>query len=260
MSIPSEIAIRVNNLSKVYPRHMHSFSLRQEGSQVIKSWVQRFQAGRSPQNTPTDFKALDNVSFTVRRGESLGIVGRNGSGKTTLIRLMANIMRPSTGTVQVDGRFAALIGLGTGFIPEMTGRKNIYLNAAIYGVPPDETNTFIAEIIDFAELDDFIDEPVKTYSSGMRARLGFSVAIHILPEIIFVDEALAVGDAGFQKKCNERINQLLAENRTFVLVSHGNDIAQLCDRVIWLDKGKIVMDGDSQTVLKAYQDYINGEN
>lgn len=259
VSVDNDIVVRVDQVSKIFPKKIESTTLREEGVGLIKKFLPRFLRGGSEESTevPAGFTALKDVSFCVQYGEALGIVGRNGSGKTTLIRLMANIMRPTTGTVEVRGRYAALIGLGTGFITEMTGRKNIYLNAAIYGVPPSETDGFINDVIDFAELGDFIDEPVKTYSSGMRARLGFSVAIHILPDVVFIDEALAVGDAGFQEKCWNRINQLRQENRTFIIVSHGGDIRKMCNRVIWIDKGQVQMDDDTETVLSAYQDFIN---
>src|SRR5690606_19688188 len=149
-----------------------------------------------------------DISFSITRGEGVGIIGRNGAGKTTLLRLLSGIMEPTTGHIEVKGRFSSLIGLGAGFDPQRTGRENIYLNAAIFGFSPDKVNTIIDDIIAFAELSEFLDRPVKNYSSGMVARLGFSVAIHIFPDIIFLDEVLSVGDAAFQAKCVERIKEI----------------------------------------------------
>lgn len=242
-------AIEVYNVSKVFHKRHKQISLRQEARSFIGGLLHR--SPEVQQEEP--FYAVHDVSFTVQKGEAVALVGRNGSGKTTLIRLMTRIMRPSAGVIKVNGRYSALIGLGAGFLPSMTGRENIYLNAAIYGVRPQQTDLLLDQIIAFADIGDFIDMPVKDYSSGMGARLGFSVAIHILPEIIFLDEVLAVGDAAFQKKCLDRIMGMKAEGKTIVFVSHAaSAVKMLCERAIWLDKGRIEMDADSGTVLAAY--------
>lgn len=252
-----ESVIRVHNVSKIYPEHGSSVLMRQGGLQVLKQTLLGMLKAPPSDGKVTGFQALKNISFNVRPGEGVALIGRNGSGKTTMIRLLANIMRPTTGTIEVRGRYTALIGLGTGFIPEMTGRENIYLNAAIYGVPPAETDERLEEIIEFADIGSFIDRRVREYSSGMRARLGFSVAVHILPDIIMIDEALAVGDAAFRQKCHNRINELLAENRTLVLVSHSDrDVRRLCQRCIWLHNGEIQMEGETRHVLKEYNEFM----
>lgn len=253
----TEPIISVRNVSKIYPEHGSSISLREEGTRLLKRMFRGLQVSADEQNEVRGFQALTDVSFDVYAGEGFALVGRNGSGKTTMIRLLANIMRPTAGTIEIKGRYTALIGLGTGFLPDMTGRENIYLNAAIYGVPPRETEERIEEIIAFADIGEFIDHRVRDYSSGMRARLGFSVAVHIFPDIIMVDEALAVGDAAFRQKCNEKIDSLLAENRTLILVSHGaSHIRRLCQRAIWLHDGKVMMKDDAELVLKEYNTFM----
>ena len=189
MSDPVIIAQKVY---KRYRRIEHRLSLRHEAASLLRRVLTR-----QSEMEAKPFYALQDVSFSVNKGEAVGIVGRNGSGKTTLLRILSGIARPTSGTVAVHGRFTALIGLGAGFLPDLSGRKNIYLNAAIYGMAPHEVDAIIEDIIDFSEIRDFIDTPIKYYSSGMNARLGFSVAIHILPDIIFLDEVLAVGDAAF---------------------------------------------------------------
>lgn len=252
-----EPVIRVSNVSKTYPEHGSSALLRQEGMKLIRRGVRGLIQTETPDSHVRGFQALKNISFEVYAGESVALVGRNGSGKTTLIRLLANIMSPTTGTIEVRGRYTALIGLGTGFIPEMTGRENIYLNAAIYGVPPDETDKLLEQIIEFADIGEFIERPVREYSSGMRARLGFSVASHIMPDIIMVDEALAVGDTAFRQKCYARIDELLTDDRTLVLVSHSEkEVRSLCERTIWLHNGEIQLEGDTPTVLEQYNTFM----
>ncbi|MBZ0296777.1 MAG: ABC transporter ATP-binding protein [Anaerolineae bacterium] len=250
-----EPAIEVHNVSKVFRKHLKQISLRQEARSLIGGLLRPNSDSR--QEEP--FYALRDVSFTVQRGEAVALVGRNGSGKTTLIRLMTRIMRPTAGLITVRGRYSALIGLGAGFLPTMTGRENIYLNAAIHGVPPQQTDTLLEKIIAFADIGDFIDIPVKDYSSGMGARLGFSVAIHILPETIFLDEVLAVGDAAFQAKCLERILEMKNSGKTIIFVSHSaGAVTMLCERAIWLDKGRVEMDSDSETVIEAYSERYGG--
>ncbi len=246
----SEPVISVSHVYKQYRRYAGGLSLRHEAGRVFQSFFQRY--GRKQQEEP--FYALRDISFTVRRGEALGIVGRNGAGKTTLLRLLSNITRPTMGSIEVKGRFATLIGLSAGFNPEMTGRQNIYLNAAFFGWKPGDVRAIEKDIIEFAALDgDFIDAPTKVYSSGMVTRLGFSIAIHVLPEIVFLDEVLATGDAGFAAKCEQRIRQLRDEGRTIVMVTHSpKSVEEMCTRAIWLRKGELMLDGTAAEVLRAY--------
>ena len=241
--------IRVVNVSKRYVRTAYRPSLRNEALNLLR----RVQpGGRSIDDQP--FWALQNINFSVKRGECVGIVGRNGSGKTTLLKLLSGITKPTSGDVQVDGRFTCLIGLNAGFLNELSGRKNLFLNAALQGVPPKKAEDLAEDIIDFAEIRQFIDMPVKHYSSGMVARLGFSIAIHILSEIAFIDEVLAVGDAEFQKKCIARMLQLKARGRTFLFVSHSAEMIKLlCERTIWLHYGAQISDGPTDAVLDAYE-------
>ncbi|WP_243430157.1 ABC transporter ATP-binding protein [Alcaligenes sp. SORT26] len=204
-----------------------------------------------------EFSALHKMSLRVRRGETFGIVGRNGSGKSTLLQMICGTVMPTTGSIQVHGRIAALLELGAGFNPEFTGRENIFLNAAILGYPKNKIEKKIDEIIQFSELEGFIDQPVKTYSSGMYARLAFSVAIHVEPEILIVDEALAVGDARFVAKCMRRINDIKESGATIIFVSHDiSSIRTLCDRVLWLDRGKEIDVGDVFPITSRYMEYM----
>lgn len=241
--------ISVQDVSKAFRPQTHQVSLRHEALNMAQQIFRK----RPPQ-ADERFWALRNISFDVASGEGVALVGRNGSGKTTLLRILSGITRPTTGAAVVRGRFAALIGLGAGFNPERTGRENIFLNAAIHGIAPKRVNEFIAEIIEFAELGDYIDAPVKRYSSGMTARLGFSIAAHIFPDTIFIDEVLAVGDAAFQEKCIERILTMRSEGKTLLFVSHAADSLRLvCERAIWLHQGRLRMDGPLEHVLSAYE-------
>lgn len=249
------VVIRVEHVYKRYYLSEYRPSLRHDLSGVFGR-LRRARARADVNYAPADrtFYALKDIHFSVRRGESVGIIGRNGSGKTTLLRLLSGITRPTEGRIEIDGRFAALIALSAGFNYEMTGRRNIYLNAAIQGVPPQETRHLEDAIIDFAELGAFIDQPVKVYSSGMVARLGFSIAVHILPDIVLLDEVLAVGDEAFARKCNERIMRLRDEGRTLVMVTHSAEaVEKLCSRAIWIHKGEMQIDGAPSDVLAAYQ-------
>jgi len=190
------------------------------------------------------FHALENVSFRVRRGDSLALMGSNGSGKSTLLQIIAGILRPSDGRVQVQGRVAPLIELGVGFNPELTGEENIYLNASLYGFRNHEIRARLAKIVEFSELGHFIDTPVKNYSSGMYMRLGFSVAVHLDPEILLADEILAVGDVSFQEKCQKKIADLQRSGMTLILVSHSLDqVSRFCTSFIRLDKGRMAERG-----------------
>jgi ABC-type polysaccharide/polyol phosphate transport system ATPase subunit len=209
-------------------------------------------------NPESSYYALKDISFKVESGEVIGIIGRNGSGKTTLLRLLAKIIRPSSGTMRVEGSSMALIGLATGFLPNLTGRENIYMNAALHGVFPDEIEPQISEIIDFADIGDFIDAPVRVYSSGMNARLGFSIMLQLLRETIFIDEILAVGDPAFQKKCFARIQKLKQEGRTILIVAHDlTSIETLTERVLWLDSAKLLMDDKTSCVLSEYRRFLD---
>ena len=197
--------------------------------------------------------ALDDVSFQVQQGEALGIIGRNGAGKSTLLKILSRVTAPTSGVVKVKGRIGSLLEVGTGFHPELTGRENVYLNGAILGMRKEEVTKKFDEIVDFSGVEKFIDTPVKRYSSGMYVRLAFAVAAHLDPEILIVDEVLAVGDAEFQKKCLGKMGDVAGEGRTVLFVSHNmSAIDQLCNRSILLSSGVISKDGDSTSVIKTY--------
>ncbi|MGY6628169.1 MAG: ABC transporter ATP-binding protein [Oceanicaulis sp.] len=201
-----------------------------------------------------DFPAVSHVSFEVGRGETLGIVGRNGSGKSTLLQMICGTLTPTGGSIEVRGRIAALLELGSGFNPEFTGRENVFLNAAILGLSNEETRDRFDAIAAFADIGHFMDQPVKSYSSGMYVRLAFAVAINVDPDILIVDEALAVGDEAFQRKCYARIEAIRASGATILFVSHGaQTVVQLCDRAIMIDRGEKLMEGRPKTVINHYQ-------
>ncbi len=198
-------------------------------------------------------KAVDGVSLEIEKGETFGIIGENGSGKSTLLKLIAGITKPTSGTIQVNGKVSALIELGAGFHPEISGRENIYINGIMLGLSKKEIDEKIDEIIKFAELEDFIDMPVKAYSSGMYMRLGFSVAINVNPDILLVDEVLAVGDASFVQKGLEKIKEMKRAGKTIVFVTHALDLTQkICHRVAWMKKGKVMMVGEPKEVVDRY--------
>lgn len=200
-----------------------------------------------------DFWALRDVSIGVQEGETFGLIGENGSGKSTMLKCLTRILRPDEGAVRVDGKVSALLELGAGFHPELSGRENVFLNGAILGLSQKELRRRFDEIVDFAGIAQFIDEPVKNYSSGMYVRLGFSVAINVDPDVLFVDEVLAVGDEAFQRKCNEKFADLKKAGKTIVLVSHGLDSVQtMCDRVAWFSHGHLKDIGDPGKVIEAY--------
>jgi len=205
--------------------------------------------------------ALKDVSFEIKKGETLGIIGRNGAGKSTLLKVLSKITYPSSGSLKVHGRIASLLEVGTGFHLELTGRENIYMNGSILGMKKKEIDKRIDEIIEFSGIGNFIDTPVKRYSSGMRLRLGFAVAAHLIADILLIDEILAVGDAGFQKKCLNAMGGLSSGGRTVLFVSHNMAaVENLCQRVIWIDDGKVKKDGDSKEVIRSYlETFSNGD-
>ena len=200
---------------------------------------------------------LDGISLTVEPGEAIGLVGKNGCGKSTLLKLMSRILYPESGSVKLNGRVSSLIELGAGFHPDMTGRENIFTNASIFGLTHKEIEEQLDEIIAFSEMEEFIDNPVRTYSSGMYMRLAFSVAIHVGADILLIDEILAVGDAAFQAKCFERLMEIKASGTTIVIVSHSmGQLERICDRTVWIDNGRIRMEGAPNEVHPAYLDFM----
>ncbi len=204
-----------------------------------------------------DFWALQDVSFEVFEGEMFGLIGENGSGKSTMLKCLTKILRPDHGTVALHGKVSALLELGAGFHPELSGRENVFLNGAILGLSQKELRLRFEEIVDFAGIGNFIDEPVKNYSSGMYVRLGFSVAINVDPDILLVDEVLAVGDENFQRKCNEKFAELRSNGKTIVLVSHGLAAVQnLCDRAAWFSHGRLMRIGPPREVIEAYTETV----
>lgn len=232
------------------------FNLAQEKTDTIKEYVVKLLKGKLRFN---EFFALKDVSFQVTRGESVALIGMNGSGKSTLLKTIAGVLYPSKGKVTVYGTIAPLIELGAGFDMELTARENIYLNGAVLGYDRDFMNAHFQEIMDFAELWEFIDVPMKNYSSGMVARLGFAIATMVSAEILVVDEILAVGDFKFQEKCKARMNEMLSHGTTLLFVSHSEDqVKSLCKRAIWLDHGTLMADGDTETVYGKYADKMNG--
>ena len=201
-----------------------------------------------------EFLALKDVNFEVKKGESWGLIGANGSGKSTLLKLICGILKPYKGTVKVHGKIAPLIELGAGFDPQLTARENIYLNGALLGHKKAFMEMHFNEIIEFAELGDFIDVPIKNFSSGMAARLGFAVATIVKPDILIVDEVLAVGDIAFQEKCRKRMELLLQNGTTLLFVSHSSkQVKELCQNVIWLDKGHVVAQGRAEDIIQKYE-------
>lgn len=201
--------------------------------------------------------ALDNISFSINRGESVALVGKNGAGKSTLLSLLTGVIKPTSGTIKINGRVAAMLELGGGFHSELTGRENIVMNATLLGLPLKETKRKLQSIIEFSELGKFIDQPIRTYSSGMLAKLGFSVISHVEPEILIIDEVLAVGDVSFQRKCLEVIKNFQRNGATIILVSHNmNDVRNFCERSLWIKDHRVALDSNSEDVIAAYQEYM----
>ena len=201
-----------------------------------------------------EFLALKNINFTVKRGESWGLIGKNGSGKSTLLKLISGIISPYQGNVTVNGSISPLIELGAGFDPELTAKENIFLNGALLGYSKRFIESHLQEIVDFAELNDFVDVPIKNFSSGMSARLGFAIATVVEPDILIADEILAVGDFHFQEKCEKKIKEMIKRGTSVLFVSHSiQQIEELCDRVVWLEKGEVKMTGKTKEICKIYK-------
>jgi len=251
----SDIAIRVENLSKLY-----HIGATQERHDTLRDAVTGFfrraasdRAATAASAADTDLWALKDVSFDVKQGEVVGIIGRNGAGKSTLLKILSRITEPTSGRVTLHGRVASLLEVGTGFHPELTGRENIYLNGAILGMKRREIDRKFDEIVTFAEIERFLDTPVKRYSSGMYVRLAFAVAAHLEPEILLVDEVLAVGDAAFQKKCLGKMGDVSREGRAVLFVSHNmTAVNSLCAKCLWIDAGDIRQAGTTANVVHAY--------
>ena len=226
------------------------FNLMEERVDTLKEYVVKLLKRKLLYN---EFISLDHVTFSIQKGDVVGIVGLNGAGKSTLLKILAGVLKPTSGFISVKGSIAPLIEVGAGFDPELTARENIYLNGAILGYSRKFIDSKFDEIIEFAELERFVNVPVKNFSSGMYTRLGFSIATIVNPEILIVDEVLSVGDFKFQEKSKKRIERLMSGGTTVILVSHDNDtIEKMCNKVLWLDSGKVKMYGNTQSVLDAY--------
>lgn len=241
MSTP---VVEVNNVTM-------RFNLAEEKTDTVKEYFVKLVKGQLHFN---EFLALKNVSFTVNRGESVALIGKNGSGKSTMLKIIAGVMYPSEGQIKINGSIAPLIELGAGFDMDLTARENIYLNGAVMGMDRQFMNQHFDEIIEFAELQDFVDVPIKNYSSGMVSRLGFAIATVVRADILVVDEVLAVGDFKFQEKCKQKMQELLAGGTTLLFVSHsGSQVKELCSRAIWLEHGVVMADGDATEVYEQYE-------
>ena len=252
----NEISVTVQHLSKRYnlgqTNPIKSAAIRVKRS-LFETFKQQSNVSSHNSSESGHIWALKDVSFDVRQGEVLGIIGRNGSGKSTLLKILTRITKPSNGFASLRGHASSLLEVGTGFHPELTGRENVYLNGAILGMNRNDLDLKFDEIVEFSGVERFIDTPVKRYSSGMQVRLAFSVAAHLDPEILLIDEVLAVGDAEFQRKCLGKMGDAATEGRTILFVSHNmHAIATLCDRCLWLDQGRIVQDGPPEQTVLAY--------
>ena len=241
----SDIAIKVDNLTKSY--HIYERPKDRLLQMLWRGKKQFFQ----------EFSALQNVSFTVTTGDSVGVLGHNGAGKSTLLQLLTGTLSPTSGNIEVNGRVAALLELGAGFNPEFSGKENVYMNATILGLSKKEIDKKYDEILAFASIGDFIERPVKTYSSGMYVRLAFAVAVHTDPEVLIIDEALAVGDIRFQMKCLQHMEDMKAKGTTILFVSHSPEqVKRFCNKAIWLDKGKVRASGTSNEICDQYRDFM----
>jgi len=240
-------AIQVSDVTKVYQRYSHRKQFRTLKSALLGGSL------LSDLRPDERFPALSGVTFNVRAGSTFAIIGRNGSGKSTLLKVIAGISKPDSGTVTVNGRISALIELGAGFHPEITGRENVFINGIMLGLSKKEIHARFDDIVEFAELEDFIDAPVKTYSSGMYMRLGFAVAIHVDPEVLLIDEVLAVGDEAFVHKCLDKISEFRRRNKTIILVTHSLGLVEkMADEALWIDKSEVQLRGDPKKVVDAY--------
>lgn len=238
----NDIAIKAEHVYK-------SFNVYYDRANTLKERLLFF--GRNKKKEKREI--LKDVNVEIKKGEAVALIGVNGSGKSTLLKLMTKIIFPNKGTVETYGKLTSLLELGAGFHPDFTGRENIYFNSSIFGLTKKEIDSRLAQIIEFSELGELIDNPVRTYSSGQYMRLAFSVAINVDAEILLIDEILSVGDQHFQHKCFEKMNELKREGKTMVFVTHSMDsVKKLCDRAIWLYEGEIKMDGDSQSVINEY--------
>jgi len=248
---PEGEAIRVEKVAKLFRRTLPGDRLRTLKSALVGRSLTR---GLKPEEA---IEALEEVDFTVNKGEAFGVIGGNGSGKSTLLKLVAGMLKPSQGRIVVAGRVAALIELGAGFHPEISGRENVFINGAVLGLSRKQIERRYEEIVEFSGLGDFMEEPVKNYSSGMYVRLGFAVAVHTDPDILLVDEVLAVGDEAFAHRCLRRIEEFLAAGKTLLLVSHSLDLVEgVCDRVLWLDHGVQRLVGEPRRVIDAYRQEV----
>ena len=260
----SDVVIRVDNLSKKYVLdHQQDKSNHKTLRDTIAGGAQSLVSGLTPKKhkekskvlrSKEEFWALKDVSFEIKQGDRVGIIGRNGAGKSTLLKILSRIVDPTGGKIDITGRIASLLEVGTGFHPELTGRENVYLNGAILGMSKVEIERKFDEIVAFAEIEKFLDTPVKRYSSGMYVRLAFAVAAHLEPEILIVDEVLAVGDVNFQKKCLGKMQNVSKdEGRTVLFVSHNSDaIQRLCSKCLMLERGQVVDYGEATTIISKY--------
>jgi lipopolysaccharide transport system ATP-binding protein len=257
---PSSPAISVQNLSKMY--HLGAINRRTLADEIWYGWLKlrgqdpaahMGKLGEKPKNRNPEFWALRDVSFGVEPGEIVGIIGRNGAGKSTLLKILTRITEPTTGEAVINGRVGSLLEVGTGFHPELTGRENVFMNGTILGMKKREIAAKFDEIVAFSEVEKFIDTPVKRYSSGMYVRLAFAVAAHLEPEILLVDEVLAVGDAAFQRKCMDKMGDVAKGGRTILFVSHNiGAIERLCSKVLWLEGGRLKRHGEAEAICREY--------
>src|SRR5436305_5238110 len=251
----NNIAIEVEQLAKKYVIGLgqRGDGLRHAIENALRSPLSLFRSSGQNGSKAAEFWALDDINLSIRAGEVVGIIGRNGAGKSTFLKIISRITEPTRGRIHIRGRVASLLEVGTGFHPELTGRENIFLNGAILGMERSEIKRNFDEIVAFSGVEKFINTPVKRYSSGMYVRLAFAVAAHLEPEILIVDEVLAVGDAEFQKKCLDKMDDVRQRGRTILFVSHNmQDITRLCTRCVLLEKGKVRMDGIPERVAAAY--------
>ncbi len=239
-------AITVNNLSKIYKLYDKPINRLKEAFSPFKKKYHH------------NFYALKDISFSLNRGECLGILGQNGAGKSTLLQILTGVVTPTTGTVTINGKISALLELGAGFNPELTGIENIYFKCSLQGLSKSQTTNILSEILSFADIGDFINQPVKTYSSGMFVRLAFAVAINVDPDVLIIDEALSVGDFRFQQKCFRKLNEFRKNNKTIIFVSHSEQsIIQFCTKALWIFNGKIIQTGLPKDVCKDYISYMS---